>query len=358
MQYLHYFKFAIIASLVIFGSLFAVVSYQSGISAATMVLYLAVTLAVVELAVSFDNAVVNATHLHRMNPFWRTMFLTVGILVAVIGMRFLLPLVIVAVIGSMSVADAFRLAVDNGDAFSAMIKESAATVHGFGGAFLMMVALTFFVDEDKDTHWLPWIEKPMLALGSFLHQYEPLKHAKIAETAITMLIAVLVVKIGGAPPSFFMAAVVGVMVFYAIDLVKHAIERLDERLQKSKVSWIAGGLGTFLYLEILDASFSFDGVIAAFAISNNLFVIAAGLGVGAIFVRSMTIMLDETGTLKTFRFMENGAFIAILILAIVMFVNVVYHLPEWFVAVTSILSIGGATWHSWILDKREPAQVV
>lgn len=348
-----YFKFAGIGALVAFATLFGYISYTAGIAMAFTVLYLAATLSIVEVAVSFDNAVVNATHLHRMNMFWRKMFLTVGIFVAVIGMRFYLPLQIVAVIGDLSIAESFNLAVTDGDAFAALIKESADSVHGFGGAFLMMVALTFFVDHEKDMHWIPIVEKPLQYLGELSAKIH-FNVIKVVEATITVGAAYAVLRITGSV-EFFNAALVGIGVFYVIDVIKHLIEKMDERLQTSKASWIAGGLGTFIYLEILDASFSFDGVIAAFAISNNLFVIACGLGVGALFVRSMTIMLDETGTLKTFRYMENGAFIAILVLAGTMFVNVFYHLPEWFVAVTSVLSIGGATYHSWLLDKKEQA---
>lgn len=350
---MHYFKFAIIGAILVFTSLFTYVSVTAGIAAGFAVLYLAATLSVVETAVSFDNAVVNATHLHRMNAFWRKMFLTVGILVAVIGMRFYLPLQIVAVIGDLSIIESFNLAVGKPAAFASLIKQSADSVHGFGGAFLMMVALAFFVNHEKDEHWLPWIEAPLAQLGKWSNTLK-VDLIKLVETTITMGAAYAVFVVTGSS-EFFMAAVVGVAVFYGLEVVKHLIEMMDVRLQSSKISWIAGGLGTFIYLEILDASFSFDGVIAAFAISNNLFVIAAGLGIGALFVRSMTIMLDDTGTLRTFRFMENGAFVAIMVLAATMFVNVRYHLPEWFVAVTSVLSIGGATWHSYILDKREAA---
>lgn len=351
MPYYHYFKFALVAAFIVFASMFGYVGLTVGIAAAFSVLYLSATLSIVEVAVSFDNAVVNATHLHRMNAFWRKMFLTLGIFVAVIGMRFYLPLQIVAVIGDISLVDSFNLAVNDGDAFAKLIKESADSVHGFGGAFLMMVALAFFVDHEKDNHWIPVIEKPLAWLGKMSADLG-VDVVKFAESFITLTFAAVVYGITDSG-DFLVAAFVGVGVFYALELVKHFIEKLDERLQTSKAKWIAGGLGTFIYLEILDASFSFDGVIAAFAISNNLFVIAAGLGVGALFVRSMTIMLDETGTLKTFKFMENGAFIAILILAATMFINLFYHLPEWFVAVTSVISIGGATYHSWAAEKAE-----
>ena len=87
------------------------------------------------------------------------------------------------------------------------------------------------------------------------------------------------------------------------------------------------GLGGFLYLEVLDASFSFDGVIGAFALSNNM-IIALGLSVGAMFVRSMTIHLVRTGTLAQYRYLEHGAFWAIIVLGVIMLLSARYHIPE------------------------------
>ncbi|HMN70189.1 MAG TPA: DUF475 domain-containing protein, partial [Bdellovibrionales bacterium] len=106
----------------------------------------------------------------------------------------------------------------------------------------------------------------------------------------------------------------------------------------------------FLYLEILDASFSFDGVIGAFALTNNLFIIAAGLGIGAMFVRSMTIMLVEKETLNEFAFLEHGAFYAIGALAMMMMLDIFIHIPEVVTgligAVIIVLSIWSSVRHA------------
>ena len=106
---------------------------------------------------------------------------------------------------------------------------------------------------------------------------------------------------------------------------------------KSTWAGAKGGLGAFLYLEVLDASFSFDGVIGAFALTQNLFVIAIGLGIGAMYVRSMTIMLVERGTLAEYRYLEHGAFYAIVALAVIMFIQPLVHIPE------VVTGLGGAT---------------
>jgi len=115
------------------------------------------------------------------------------------------------------------------------------------------------------------------------------------------------------------------------------------------------GFGGFMYLQVLDASFSFDGVIGAFALSNNLVIIGLGLGIGAIFVRSMTIHLVDKGTLAEFRFLEHGAFWAILALAAIMLVGAHYHIPEVFTGLIGAVLIGLSWWWSVRHNKREAA---
>jgi uncharacterized protein len=117
-----------------------------------------------------------------------------------------------------------------------------------------------------------------------------------------------------------------------------------------------GGLGAFIYLEVLDASFSFDGVIGAFALTQNLFIIAIGLGIGAMYVRSMTIMLVEKGTLTEYRYLEHGAFYAILILAVIMYVQTLYHIPEVITGLGGATLIGISLWSSIRHNRKEAAE--
>lgn len=119
-----------------------------------------------------------------------------------------------------------------------------------------------------------------------------------------------------------------------------------------------GGFGAFLYLEVLDASFSFDGVIGAFALTQNLFIIAIGLGIGAMYVRSMTIMLVEKGTLSEYRYLEHGAFYAILILSVVMYFQTLIHIPEVITGLGGAGLIGLSLWSSirhnrWEMEQDE-----
>ena len=135
-----------------------------------------------------------------------------------------------------------------------------------------------------------------------------------------------------AANTFFFSAIWGLLTFLLVEVLGGVLDRSEELMDGAA----KGGLGAFLYLEVLDASFSFDGVIGAFALSQNLFVIAIGLGIGAMYVRSMTIMLVEKGTLAEYRFLEHGAFWAILILSVIMFLQSMYHIPE------VITGLGGA----------------
>ena len=97
---------------------------------------------------------------------------------------------------------------------------------------------------------------------------------------------------------------------------------------------------------MLDASFSFDGVIGAFALTQNLFLIAIGLGIGAFYVRSMTIMLVQKETLAEFRYLEHGAFYSILSLSFIMFANSIWHVPEVITGLLGAGLIGLALWSS------------
>ena len=115
---------------------------------------------------------------------------------------------------------------------------------------------------------------------------------------------------------------------------------------------VRSGLGGFLYLNILDASFSFDGVIGAFALSNNMVVIALGLSIGAMFVRSMTIMLVQKGTLAEYRYLEHGAFWAIIALGGIMLMSAKFHIPETVTGLIGAVLIGLSLWWS-VRHKRK-----
>lgn len=312
------------------------------------VLWVVLVLGVLEVSLSFDNAIVNATVLRGMAPVWRRRFLTWGIVIAVFGMRIVFPLVIVAVAARLGPVEAVRLAATDPVTYERIITGAHLGISGFGGAFLAMVGLTFFFDEEKELHWIRAIERPAMALSG------------VSGLAIGI---VLLLLYGISRPlpvadamAFLVAGIFGLVAYVAVDAIGDLIGGEDAG-HGATAGVAKAGFGAFLYLEVLDASFSFDGVIGAFALSNNLFVIAIGLGIGAMFVRSMTLMLVDQGTLTQYRYLEHGAFYAILALAAVMLLSVRVEVPE---AVTGLIGaglIGLAFWSSVRANRAEADEV-
>jgi hypothetical protein len=296
--------------------------HPSAASVASTV-FLAAMLAVLEISLSFDNAVVNAAVMKDMAPVWRRRFLTWGMAIAVFGMRFLFPLVVVSVVASISPWEAVRLAAVEPAEYARLLTSARLALGAFGGAFLGMVCLKYFFDPEKETHWIGPLESRLSRLGRF----------EAIQLAVMML--VLWGFSRGFPAAeareFLAAGIFGLVTYIAVDGLGALLE------PEEGAGHARAGLGLFIYLNVLDASFSFDGVIGAFALTNNLFVIAIGLGIGAMFVRSLTILLVEKGTLASYRYLEHGAFYAIGALALIMLLDTVMHIPD---TVTGLVGAG------------------
>ena len=288
-------------------------------------MFIVAVLAILEVSLSFDNAVVNASVLKTMTPLWRHRFITWGIAIAVFGMRIVFPLIIVAIIARIDPISALVMAASHPDEYSRVLISAHVTVSAFGGAFLAMVGLKHFFNQEKELHWIAIVERPLTRLGRI----------EAVELGLVLLLLYFVSTrlMGREQVEFLVAGLFGLVTYIAVDGVS-ALLHVEAAVTKEAAK---SGVASFLYLEVLDASFSFDGVIGAFALSNNMFIIAIGLGVGAMFVRSLTIMLVEHETLTSYRYLEHGAFYAIIALAVMMFVNAVTHVPE---IVTGL--IGGA----------------
>ncbi|MBY0554200.1 DUF475 domain-containing protein [bacterium] len=279
-------------------------------------------LSVLEISLSFDNAVVNATVLKKMDEVWKRRFLTWGIAIAVFGMRFLFPLVIVSVIADVNLYESLIMAVSKPQEYAEMMLNAHLAVSAFGGSFLLMVFLDFFLSEEKDAHWIQAIEKPFSKMAAF-QSIELL-------LALGVLMGIYVNLPDTDKVTFLVSYLWGIMTY----LIVHGISGLLESESMSKLKFFSSGFGMFLYLEVLDASFSFDGVVGAFAISNQLLIIMIGLGVGAFFVRGITLYLVEKETLNQYKFLEHGAFYALGVLAFFMLLDGFFHFPEWLTALT------------------------
>lgn len=292
-------------------------------------LLIACVLAVLEISLSFDNAIVNANKLKEMTPEWQRRFLTWGILIAVFGMRIVFPLLIVVVAAHIGPIAAVKLAATDPARYAELIHEAHLPIAAFGGAFLMLVALSFFFDQSKDVDWIGKLERALRRFGS-------VRGMEVGFVLIFIMIFVWLLPTE-SEQVFMFSALWGILTFLAVDALGHVLDQWGAKQAKVADGVAKAGLGGFLYLEVLDASFSFDGVIGAFALTQNLFLIAIGLGIGAMYVRAMTVMLVERGTLAEFRYLEHGAFWSILTLSVIMFGQTMWHLPE---AVTGLLGAG------------------
>lgn len=305
---------------------------------------IAAILAVMEVSLSFDNAVVNASVLKHWDHFWRTLFLTVGMLVAVFGMRLVFPLAIVAFTTDMSMIESGQMALNDPKQYSELLLSHHAEVAAFGGMFLMLVFLSFIFDAEKDIHWLHWIEEKLAVLGKV--------DAVSVFVALTALLLSLSLVSEGEVLKVLLAGVWGIVVFLGVNVLSGFLEE-EEHDPAIGEMVKRGSIGGFLYLEVLDASFSFDGVIGAFAITNDVVIIMLGLTIGAMFVRSMTIYLVEKGTLDEFIFLEHGAHYAIGALAVIMLLSMKFHVPELVTGLIGIAFIGWSVLSSIRHSKKE-----
>jgi hypothetical protein len=294
-------------------------------------LVVALILIAVELAFSFDNAIINAKVLAKMSPFWQKMFLTIGVVIAIFGMRVVFPMLIVMLTAHLPAKEVIDLALHHPVEYAKHLEHAHPSISAFGGAFLLMLALHFFMDDNKAVHWIQSVEKP---LKRFAPWWLP--------TVVTLLVLAIlaVLPFNDHPRETIQSGVAGIVLYVAINLFTEIIGRFANRDTGTKTSAPQTGLVaflTFIYLQILDASFSFDGVIGAFAITNEVLLIAAGLGIGAIWVRSMTVFMVRRGTLDAYMYLEHGAHYAVLVLAGTMLLSLLIDIPE---VITGVLGLG------------------
>jgi len=285
----------------------------------TIGVFIAAILGVLEVSLSFDNAVVNASVLKGMDARWQRYFLTWGMIIAVFGMRLLFPIVIVAVATGIDFIGVSQMAINDTATYAQHLNNAHVQISAFGGMFLLMVFFSFIFNENKDLHWLGWIEKKIASFGK-------LEAIEII-FSLSLLLAIQNYLPAEDRLNALIAGVAGVVLFVIVDSCAALFEDKEVGEEVAVVAKKAGMM-SFIYLEVLDASFSFDGVIGAFAITQDVVIIMLGLAIGAMFVRSITIYLVHKGTLDEYVFLEHGAHYAIGALAGIMLVSMRYHIPE------------------------------
>jgi len=268
--------------------------------------YLTAILAVLEISLSFDNAVVNAKILQNMDEVWQKRFLTWGIVVAVFGMRFIFPILIVAVAANLGIIQTIKIALFEPHTYHEILLKTEELIYAFGGAFLWMVFSDFMFGE-KEVRWIKPLERTAEKFGKVNN----------ISLIVAMIIGIIVT---------YDAKSYEVAIAYFLGLLSYSIlHGLNSALSSEGIK---NGLMGLIYLEVLDASFSFDGVIGAFAITPNIILIMIGLGIGAMFVRSLTVWMVEEGVLNEYKYLEHGAHYAIGILAVIMLLKIFVQIPE------------------------------
>ena len=310
-------------------------------------LFIVFVLSVLEVSLSFDNAVINAGKLEKMSPKWQHRFLTWGIWIAVFGMRFLFPICIVSIFAKVGFLNVIDMALNNADKYAHYLHVSHPPIITFGGAFLIMLFFSYFFNHEKDIHWIKKIEEKMAALG----------HFKSIGITITLILICLTQYFAHLDDKYeiLIAGVAGIITYLIIDGFSHMLEhhKIEGNSCSTGFSLKNSCFINFLYLELIDASFSLDGVLGAFALSKDIVIITIGLSIGAMFVRSLTIMLVEKKTLKQYRYLEHGAHWAIGALAAIMFVSAVHEVSEIITGLIGLVFISFAFISSLKENKKE-----
>ena len=304
--------------------------------------FIVAVLAILETSLSFDNAVVNAMKLEKMSHEWRHRFLTWGIAIAVFGMRFLFPVLVVAIFAHLDMVTVTKIALTDANRYAGYLHATHAPIVTFGGMFLIMLFLNYFFNHKKEVHWIAPIESH---LSKLYH---------IRGISLLMLITTQSFIPQDEKVSVMIAGMAGIITYLAIDGVAHFLEKHEEMRNAQYVGNAVKctGLISFIYLELIDASFSLDGVLGAFALSNDVIIITIGLAIGAMFVRSLTIMLVEKKTLAQFLYLEHGAHWAIGALAVIMLVTTVKEVPEVVTGLIGLVFIVAALISSIIHNKK------
>jgi uncharacterized protein len=326
-------------------------------------------LSVLEISLSFDNAVVNAGILKKMSAFWQKIFLTIGVLIAVFGMRLVFPVVIVAVSAKIGPIEAVDLAFNDAERYEQLVTDAHPSIAAFGGMFLLMIFLDF-IFEDRDIKWLGWLERPLAKLGK-------IDMLSVCIALIVLLVSAMTVATqahqhaghADKAATVLLSGVAGLITYLVVGglsgFFENRIEEEEEREHEAEEEARKSGKKVsatqlvgkaaffmFLYLEVLDASFSFDGVIGAFAITNDIVLMALGLGIGAMYVRSLTVYLVRQGTLDDYVYLEHGAHYAIGALAVILLVTIQYQISE---IITGLVGVVLIAWSFWSSVRRNRA---
>src|SRR3989344_7865170 len=291
---------------------------------------------------SVDNAVINAEVLSKMSQRARRWFLLYGLLIAVFALRLMLPLLIVwAANPSLGIFETFTATFSSDEKVIQSIEDSSPILLAGGGVFLVFLFFHWLFLEPKTLGLSQ--EKFFLAQGVWFY------------TVVSIILAVVTWYALAINPLMAFGAVVGSTAFFITHGFKQNAEKQEEELLKAGSA--SSGLGDWskiLYLEVIDATFSIDGVVGAFAFTLSIPLIVIGSGIGAFVVREVTVHNIET--VKKHKLLKNGAMYSILALGVIMLLDAFgFHIPSYASPLITFAILGYFVWRSLAAQKSGAA---
>jgi len=306
--------------------------------------FVVLILMVIEVTFSFDNAIINARVLATMSDFWQRMFMSVGIIIAVFGMRIIFPIIIVMASAHLSWSRVIDLALHHQEEYARVLVGAHPSIAAFGGMFLLMLCLHFMFDHTRTVQWIQAIERPLQRIGS---AWLP------AFVSAVVLMTVVLLPANHHPLQTLVAGCIGIFVYFFLHTVSELMSRGQDTKKGTLLKTGMAGFMAFLYLEVLDASFSLDGVIGAFAVTQNVIIIAVGLGIGALWVRSLTLFMVHHKILKAYRYLEHGAYYTIGLLAVILLIGLFYDIPQVVIGSIGVIVIAASVISSKRVTKSD-----
>lgn len=305
--------------------------------------FVVLILMVIEVTFSFDNAIVNAKVLATMSHFWQRIFMSVGILVAVFGMRIIFPIIIVMASAHLSWSRVIDLALHHQEEYARVLVGAHPSIASFGGMFLLMLSLHFMFDHTRTVHWIQAIERPLQRIGT----------AWLPGAVSALILGFIVLLPANHHPlQTLLAGSLGIVVYFALHAISEIMERSQDAAKGALLKTGMAGFMAFLYLEVLDASFSLDGVIGAFAVTQNVIIIAVGLGIGALWVRSLTLFMVHHKILHAYRYLEHGAYYTIGLLSAILLIGLFYEIPQVVIGSIGVVVIAASIISSRRAEKK------
>ena len=297
-------------------------------------------LSLFEIIISVDNAIINAQVLHTMSKRARRWFLIWGILIAVFLVRGLLPWLIVwANNPSLGPIEAFTASFSSDPGIARVIEESAPVLLIGGGIFLIFL---FF-------HWLFLEPKHYGLIGERFIEKQGVWFYAIVSVLLTAIVWFAMDK----NPLMALSAVIGSTAFFITHGFKQNAEQAEKRMLEGSQGM--SDMSKIFYLEVIDATFSIDGVLGAFAFTLSIPLILIGNGIGALVVRQLTISNIEN--VVKYKYLKNGAMYSIFVLGLIMLADSFgMHIPAWLSPVTTFSIIGFFFYKSYREIKKEPTQ--